>query len=164
MLRVSRKKSLVARAPDLAPDRCDDDGHSSCNLGCQLVPDLEPLALDAEYDDVLREPSERPSHRHRLAEAEMMGGAAAELLGQLIVARIHPVNRAGWGSRRNRIDEPEGLGVRPGLDQAGRLTLPLEHLDAPRQDLPQTPGDHEPHGVVAAPGVSDANDLQLRWT
>ena len=93
-----------------------------------------------------------------------MRGAASELRREFSVTCVHPVNRAGWGSRRNRIDEPEGLGVRPGLDQAGRLTLPLEHLDAPRQDLPQTPGDHEPHGVVAAPGVSDADDLQLRWT
>ena len=94
----------------------------------------------------------------------MMGGAAAELLGQLIVARIHPVNRAGWGSRRNRIDKPERLGARPGLDQGGRLTLALEHLDAVRQDVPQAPSNDEPDGVVAAPRIPDPDDLQLRST
>ena len=68
------------------------------------------------------------------------------------------------GPRRNRIDEPERLGVRPGLDQTGRLALALEHLDAVRQGLPQAPGDHEPDGVVAAPGIADPDDLQLRST
>ena len=58
------------------------------------------------------------------------------------------------GPGRDGVDEPERVGALPGIDQRGRLALPLGELDAGRQRPLQAAGHLEPDGVVAAPADS----------
>jgi hypothetical protein len=91
-----------------------------------------------------------------------MRGHAEQLRRQRLIARIEAMQRAGWRTRADGVDDPDLGGALAELDQLERLTLVRDDLDSGRVPRDDRGGGDEPGGVIATPAVADADQPQTR--
>ncbi len=147
----------LAPPPPRAAAACLDLGATARRRRAKLA------AFDPEHDEPLGKPVERSGELDRLGKAERMGRRAKELARQLTL----PERRAGGPCRAqrlsDRVDDPDGV-ARSSQASSNCTSSPSHstHVDVGQRLAQQARGDR-PGGVVAPPGVADADDTQARY-
>ncbi len=136
----------------------DDDGCAR-DFRRQRGAELERPSLDAVDEEPRRQAAERAAQLDGLGQPETVRGSTGGDW-QRNVARVEPVDLTGQSTRQHCIDEHDRLGaLAECLEQACGLPAPLDHVGC-RQELAQVARHDEADRVVAAHGVSQADDAQ----
>jgi hypothetical protein len=117
---------------------------------------VEAVTLDAEDDDVPREPAERPGELDRLGDPDRVRGRGASQPGrERPGGGVDPMDHARSVSRSHGVDDHHRVRSLPDVEQADALALELPYRDG--AFAAQAPGQLEPGGIVAAQRVAHAD-------